>query len=200
MTFELAVWHEPAPITAERAGSVVRGEIPPHPSVAAFAREAATEIPDADLETEGSRYAVVRMAPEHADEISNRVYGLAKAHGLVCHDPHRGLVHNLAPRIAEPGTQLHTGDGMIVIDPDLGLVRDVLGRLSPQNPFAALVLFGRHFLQVATESGGYELEYKDSLAGRIHRTRLDDLGEIRRAFEEYATGDRAFLGRYAWEG
>jgi hypothetical protein len=88
--------------------------------------------------------------------------------------------------------QLHTGDGLIVHDPDLGLVHDVLATLSPQNPFAALVNFGQHFIQV---SPGYELEYKDK---ELIRTEVAELEEVQRAFQEYATGERGFLGRHEW--
>ncbi|GAA3963791.1 hypothetical protein GCM10023085_52960 [Actinomadura viridis] len=208
MSFELAVWYEPEPITAARAAATERGGIPPHPAVAAFARDAAEAFPDAEIEAEieadadagGSRHAVVRMPPDRADAISAEVYALARAHGLICHDPGRGLVHNLAPTPVHPETQLHTGDGMVVTDPDLGLVHDVLGRLSPAgNPFAALVLFGRHFIQVSPERGGYELEYKDSPRNVLYRTHVDDLGEVRRAFAEYARDERGFLDRLAWE-
>ena len=77
-------------------------------------------------------------------------------------------------------------------DPDLGLVRDVLATLSPYDPFVALVNFGRHFIQV---SPGYELEYKEK--GLI-RTEVAELDEVQRAFQEYATGERGFLGRHEW--
>ncbi|MEW2359728.1 hypothetical protein [Spirillospora sp. NPDC029432] len=200
MSFELVAWPAQGPVTAEEAAALDRAALPPHPAVTAFAADLAAAAPDTGLETGGSRYAAVTMAPDRADEVATLVYGLAKANGLVCYDPGRGLVHNLAPRTAHPETQLHTGDGMVVIDPDLGLIRDVLGRLSPRNPFAALVLFGHHFVQVSPEPGGYELEYKDSAAGRLYRTRTADLADVRRAFEEYATDDRSFLDRHAWEG
>lgn len=64
--------------------------------------------------------------------------------------------------------------------------------MSAQNPFVALVNFGRHFLQV---SPGFELEYKE---GAMVRAMVPELEGVRQAFNEYATGDRAFLSRYAW--
>ncbi|MFC5748641.1 hypothetical protein [Actinomadura rugatobispora] len=208
MSFELVIWHEPGQITADRAARTVapdaRTGIPPHPAVAAFVQEFAKAFPDTDLDDGGPRYAVVRTAPEQADEISTQVYALARAHGLVCYDPGRGLVHNLEPRTAHPETRLHTGDGMVVADPDRGLVQDVLGRLSPaENPFAVLVLFGRHFIQVSPETRpgggtGYELEYKDSPRNLLYRTHVDDLAEVRRAFDEYARDERGFLERLEW--
>ncbi|MFD0479825.1 hypothetical protein ACFQ0B_75560 [Nonomuraea thailandensis] len=81
---------------------------------------------------------------------------------------------------------------MVVNDPDLGLVHDVLGTMSAQNPFVALVNFGQHFLQV---SPGFELEYKE---GAMVRATVPELEEVRQAFNEYATGDRAFLARHEW--
>ncbi|MFG1998795.1 hypothetical protein ACGFNU_06565 [Spirillospora sp. NPDC048911] len=199
MTYELVIWHEDAPIARDRAATAFE-EAAPDPAVAAFAKEFAERFPDVEVSAEGERFARVRMAPERADEVSAQVYELAKAFGLTCYDPHRGLVHNLGPTGAYKGMQLHTGDGVQVVDPDLGLVRDVLERLSDQNPFAALVVFGQHFIQVAPEPGGYELEYKDSVQGKLHRTHVDDLAEVQRAFDEYARDDRAFLGRHTWEG
>ncbi|MFD0685773.1 hypothetical protein [Actinomadura fibrosa] len=198
MTFELVVWHDPAPVTVARAAGTDFGAVPLHPAVAAFAEQLAKVRPDADVTAPGSRYARVRMAPELADEISAEVYALARAHGLVCYDPVRRLVHNLGPTGAYEGVQFHTGDGMVVVDPDLPLVHDVLGTLGTENPFAALVVFGRHFIQVSPEDGGYELEYKDSVQGRLYRTHVPDLADVRRAFAEYAADERHFLDRYAW--
>jgi hypothetical protein len=205
MTFELVVWHEPAPITAERAGAVVLDEVPPYPGVAAFADEFAKLRPEVEVEVEvevvqaDSRYARVLMTADEADEVSAEVHTIARAHGLVCHDRARGLVHNLGPIGAYPGVQLHTGEGLIVVDPDLALVDDALKRLSPSNPFTALVLFGRHFVQVSPEPDGYELEYKDSVQGRLYQTHVTDFGDVQRTFQEYAADDRSFLGRHHWD-
>lgn len=200
MTFELVVWHEAGALTAERAGTVVLDDVAPHPDVVAFAGDLAAMRPEAGLTVHESRYVRVLMAPESADEISGEVYALARAHKLVCYDPVRRLVHNLGPTGAYEGMQLHTGDGVIVVDPDLPLVRDVLGRLGPGNPFAALVVFGRHFVQVSPEGAArYELEYKDSVQERLYRTHLADLDDVRTAFHEYATDDRAFLERHDWD-
>ncbi|KAB2350749.1 hypothetical protein [Actinomadura rudentiformis] len=199
MTYELVIWHEDAPVDREQAATAFE-QATPHPAVAAFAKEFGGRFPDVEMSAEHERFARVRMDPERADEVSAQVYALARALGLTCYDPYRRLVHNLGPTGAYEGMQLHTGDGVQVVDPDLGLVRDVLERLSDQNPFAALVVFGEHFVQAAPEPGGYELEYKDSRQNKLHRTHVTDLAVVQRAFDEYARGDRAFLDRHAWEG
>lgn len=184
------VWREAEPISRDQARTVY---------LAAKKEAPGGELPDYAKELPGivtgyRDHVLVTMDLDSMDEMSGQVFGVARAHGLVCYDPQRDLAHNVAPLGVYQGMQLHTGDGMVVTDPDLGLVHDVLATLSPQNPFAALVNFGRHFIQV---SPGYELEYKE---GTLRRTMVDDLAEVQQAFHEYALGDRAFLARHEWAG
>ncbi|WP_223166909.1 hypothetical protein [Nonomuraea sp. SYSU D8015] len=189
MSVELMVWDEPVPITRDQARATYLAVKRAEP-VAGDGPEVAKELPGEVTRYPG--HVLVTMDLDTMDETSAQVFTIARAHGLVCYDPQRDLVHNVAPLGVYEGMQLHTGDGMIVHDPDLGLVRDVLGTLSPQNPFVTLVNFGRHFLQV---SPGYELEYKE---GSLIRTMVAELEDVRQAFHEYATGDRSFLSRYEW--
>jgi hypothetical protein len=199
MNFVLTAWHEPTPITRERAREVHTAlghgdttAVRPHPGVAAFA----ADLPEA--EAASPAHAVVSVSLDRSDEVARAAFALARACGLVCYDPQRHLVHNLAPTGAFPEMQLHTGDGLVITDPDLGLVSDVLTTLSEQNPFAALVVFGRHFLQVSPEPGGYELEFKDSPRDLLLRTHVTDLKVLQECFTDYATGDHTFLERHDW--
>ncbi|MER7127344.1 hypothetical protein [Streptosporangium saharense] len=203
MSFELAVWHEPEPITAERAAEVFRalraGDVQvvrPRPGVTGFA--AALPLAAALPEGDTPAFALVTVDLDRADEVSGEVFALAREHGLVCYDPQRGLVHNLTPLGAHPGMQLRTGDGMIVVDPDLRLVGDAVATMSPQNPFTALVVFGEHFVQASPEITGYELEYRDSVRDVMVRTQVPEIGAVRDAFVEYAEGGRSFLDRHEW--
>jgi hypothetical protein len=202
MRFELVVWHEAKPLSREQAAERHRefangADAPPHPGVTAFADALSAAFPDVDIEAHPG-HATVTMAPEVADAVSTEAYPLARQHALICYDPVRDLVHNLEPTGAYPDMQLRTGDGLMIVNPDLNLVNDALATLSPQNPFLALVVFGHHFLQVSPDADGYELEYRDSVAGRMHRTAVPDLAEIQRCFAEYATDDRSFLTRHSW--
>ncbi|MFE3450563.1 hypothetical protein ACFXJ8_16690 [Nonomuraea sp. NPDC059194] len=192
MSMELMAWREAGPITREQAAAVYRAAREAQPGEPAVAEVAALvkELPGHAVGYPG--HALVTMTPEALDEVSNATFALARRYGLVCYDPQGDLVHNLSPLGVDPETQLHTGDGMMVVNPDLGLVRDVLGTLSAQNPFAVLVTFGHHFIQV---SPGYELEYKE---GTLRTTLVTDLEEVRRAFDEYARGERGFLDRFEW--
>ncbi|WP_329090861.1 hypothetical protein [Streptosporangium sp. NBC_01469] len=221
MSFELAVWYEPKPITREHAENIFRslrhgdrenagtpspGELrhgtgpgpderedaEAYPGVAAFA----DRLPGAEWLSPA--HVLVGVEPERADEVSAEVFALAAECGLVCYDPQRGLVHNLSPRGVYPTMEMRTGDGMIVVGPDLQLISDALATMSPQNPFTALVVFGEHFVQSSPEISGYELEYKDSVRDRMFRTHVPDLGAVQDAFTEYATGERAFLERHDW--
>lgn len=199
MNFVLTAWHEPEPITRERAREVHaalgRGDttaVRPHPGVAAFAGG----LPEA--EAASPAHAVVTVGLDRSDEVARTAFALARACELVCYDPQRHLVHNLAPTGSFREMQLHTGDGLVITDPDLGLVSDVLATLSAQNPFAALVVFGRHFLQVSPEPGGYELEFKDSPRDLLLRTHVTALKTLQESFTDYATGDHTFLERHDW--
>ncbi len=216
VSFELAVWHEPKPITREHAENVFQtfrhgkphgasprpepgaprsGEQEPaetHPGVAAFVER----VPEA--EPLSAAFALVTVDLERADEVAAEVFALAAECGLVCYDPQRGLVHNLSPRGVHPTMEMRTGDGMIVVGPDLQLISDALATMSPQNPFTALVVFGEHFVQTSPEVSGYELEYKDSVRNRMFRTHVPDLEAVQTAFIEYAMGERAFLERHDW--
>ncbi|MFC0040497.1 hypothetical protein [Actinomadura rayongensis] len=194
MSSELTAWHASAPVTPGEAAATDLDGLAPHPAVTAFADDLKAE-PGAEIEVDGGKRARVQAGPEHEDAVANAAYRLARAHGLVLYDRGRGLVHNLGPRGVHEGMQLHTGDGLVITDPDLNLVNDALGRLGPANPFAALVVFGRHFVQASPEGDAYELEHKRD--GVLYRTTAD-LDAVRRAFRAYATGDDAFRARHAW--
>ncbi|MGW0804939.1 hypothetical protein [Nonomuraea sp. NPDC002799] len=190
MSVELMVWDEPVPISGDQARATYLAVKRTAPVTGGELPEVAKELPGEITLYPG--HVLVTMDLDTMDEVSAQVFTIARAHGLVCYDPQRDLVHNVAPLGVYEGMQLHTGDGMIVNDPDLGLVNDVLATLSAQNPFVALVNFGHHFLQV---SPGYELEYKE---GTLVRTTVPELTEVRDVFHEYATGDRSFLTRHEW--
>jgi hypothetical protein len=213
VSFELAVWYEPKPITREHAENVFqalrhgtpkdRGTPPSdlseereaseaYPGVAAFA----DRLPGAEWLSPG--HVLVTVDLERADEVSGEAFALATECELVCYDPQRGLVHNLGPLGVDPAMEMRTGDGMIVVNPDLQLISDALATLSPQNPFMALVVFGEHFIQSSPEISGYELEYRDSTKDLMFRTHVPDLEAVQDAFTEYATGERAFLDRHEW--
>ena len=93
MSFELAVWHEPKPITKEYAENVYQalrrgepGAATAHPGVATFAGL----LPEA--EQLSPAHALVTVDLERADEVAGEAFALATECELVCYDPQRGLV------------------------------------------------------------------------------------------------------------
>ncbi|GAB1820529.1 hypothetical protein [Herbidospora sp. RD11066] len=184
MTFELALWYEPEPISREDARDLYpKAQIPPDTS-----RQLAAALPGATVDG-----AFVIAPDDLTDEVGNAAFAFAREHNLVCYDPQRHLIHNREPLGAYRDVQLHTGDGMVVHDPDLNLVNDVLETLSPENPFMALVVYGHHFVQV---SPGYEVDFKEQ--GVIRSTTTTDKAEVRKIVLLYLVGDRSFLDAHEW--
>ncbi|WP_170991055.1 hypothetical protein [Herbidospora galbida] len=184
MTFELALWYEPEPISKEDARDRYRkAELPPEISAAL-----AAALPGATVDG-----ALVSAPDEATDEVGNAAFAFAREHGLVCYDARRHLIHNREPLGAYRDVQLHTGDGVVAHDPDLNLVNDVLETLSAENPFMALVVYGSHFIQV---SPGYEVDFKED--GVIRSTSTTDREQVRRMVLLYLVGDRSFLDAHEW--
>lgn len=184
MTFEVALWYEPEPISKEEARDRYRkAELSPETS-----RALAAALPSATVDG-----ALVSAPDEAIDEVGNAAFAFAREHGLVCYDARRHLIHNREPLGAYREAQLHTGDGVVAHDPDLNLVNDVLETLSAENPFMALVVYGAHFIQV---SPGYEVDFKEG--GVIRSTATPDREQVRRMVLLYLVGDRSFLDAHEW--
>ncbi|WP_062438516.1 hypothetical protein [Herbidospora daliensis] len=184
MTFELALWYEPEPISKEEARDRYRKvRIPEDVS-----RSLAAALPGGTVDG-----ALVSGPDEAVDEVGNAAFEFAREHGLVCYDARRHLIHNREPLGAYREVQLHTGDGVNALDPDLNLVNDVLETLSAENPFMALVVYGHHFIQV---SPGYEVDFKEE--GVIRSTSTTDKEQVRRMVLLYLVGDRSFLDAHEW--
>lgn len=201
MSFELGVWREAAPISREAALAKFRARDFPEDGAAAF-WHALRELVDEELLKDSSHapdHVIVRCPVECMDEISGVVLGLARAHGLVCYDPRRHLVSNLEPLGAFPELRLHTGDGLVLEQPDLGLINDVLTQISAENPFVALVVPNTHFLQTSEEKPGeYTLEFRDVIKSEMIATTIPDRAALQAAFHSYAQADLSFLTHHSW--
>ncbi|WP_285577339.1 hypothetical protein [Actinoallomurus iriomotensis] len=114
VSFELGVWREDGPVTAEDAGDryeqVAEQEPPggePDQQVAAFHQELTSRFPDLDdlpdeddsspwmdyldLSADG---VFMKIAFSRVEEMVPYVIELAAEHGLVCYDPQEHVVHN----------------------------------------------------------------------------------------------------------
>jgi hypothetical protein len=105
MTFELFVWHEPFPISADVAEATVReGRFTAHPAVPAmrddllrrFPPQQAPGVWSVDPENSGAVLALT-CAWSRAGEFGDAVRTLAARHGLVCYEPGTRLLDPNAP-------------------------------------------------------------------------------------------------------
>jgi hypothetical protein len=114
MSFELGVWREDGPVTAEGAGDkyerVAEQNPPdgePDPQVAAFHQEITSRFPDLDDlpdEDDSSPWMdyldlsadglFMKIAFSRVGEMAPYVIELAAKYGLVCYDPQEDVVHN----------------------------------------------------------------------------------------------------------
>ena len=109
MSYDLAVWEGPAPKSNDEAGSTLDdlyerylesedAAVPPNPRVQAYIASLRERYPD---DTDESPWATpsgmdeasgpivyLLLSYSHADELSEYVSQLARAHGLVCFDIH----------------------------------------------------------------------------------------------------------------
>jgi hypothetical protein len=176
MSFDLYVWREVQPITAERAsrvhGQLAGGHtdlVEPDPRVDAFYRELIARFPPledlSDEELDSSpwsvspgdagrypgmplRYVGASIRWSRAQDVSAHMVHLAKRHGLVCFDPQAGRVHNPAEPAPAGGARLTFCDGSAVEDPSPADLRPLLRRLSARNWYAVLERQSGWFLQV----------------------------------------------------
>ncbi|WP_123821505.1 hypothetical protein [Kitasatospora cineracea] len=119
MSFDLYVWHEPTPITLDRAlvvlESLNNGDdtvVQADPRNLTLMSELLVGFPDPDDpdddEVDDLVWSVSPDANEHrlilsvgwsrADNFSRAVFALAQKHGLTCFDPQRDEVHNPSTR------------------------------------------------------------------------------------------------------
>jgi hypothetical protein len=116
MSFDLAVWHNPHPVTDAEAGVLYAdlcegriGGVTPHPSVAAFYAELTAHYPEIDtvpddkiddldycpwsseLDRSGG-HLILPCAWSQAEQVSGFVRELAAKHGLAVYDPQQGRI------------------------------------------------------------------------------------------------------------
>lgn len=221
MSFDLAVWWEPGPITAQRAQAIyywLIGEgddldssnfdLRSHDAVAAFEEALIEQFPRigdvAEEDLDATPWSMDPwFAPDHvlltirwawADELSAVVRNLATEHGLVVWDPQARKVHQIDD--LEPGSTrpvLTLCDGSLVDAPTPAEVARAIGTLSKDNWFAILDKGDEVYLQVGV--GGGE-GVGDLPAGRYNLERRDGAADrhYRHETDNVGTVLRAFQG------
>src|SRR2546423_15435289 len=125
VSFDLAVWAEDAPVTAQRAGATYRRLCAGDPSglvadgrVGAFVAELLARFPETDdldahpwastVDTSAC-HALLPITRSRAADVVPVVYELAARHGLVVFDPQARAVHQ-----APTALRLRMADGSVV--------------------------------------------------------------------------------------
>ncbi|QFU88364.1 hypothetical protein [Amycolatopsis sp. YIM 10] len=222
MSYDLAVWHEPAGIAADQAARKYTrliteepGTDPTHPRVAAFYRELTARYPELDglpdddsspwsvRLTVTSAAVVMCLVWSRADEVGPQVRSLADRHGLVVFDPQNESVHHPEAMRTKPTLVLSTCGGSQADNPDPETIKRTLRTLSLGNWFAVLER-GDTYVQVGfgenagTRPGWYALERRDGSADKHFRAEVADLDEIIAAFTGFAGHDGAWPQRFSW--
>ncbi|GLY38702.1 hypothetical protein Amsp01_047260 [Amycolatopsis sp. NBRC 101858] len=225
MSFDLAVWPEPAVITAEEAARKYAefaarepAAVPADPRALAFHRELTARYPSLrDLpveELENSPWngdpvvlgeaVLITMSWSTADAAVLFVWELAERHMLVLFDPQGPTVYSPPMLRRDSMSVLAACDGTRVENPDAAQIEAVLGRLSAKNWFAVLER-GDHYVQVgvgeraATRSPWLALEHREGLPDRHFRVQVADPARIVRAFTGFAAGDGGWRDGFDWQ-
>src|SRR5438876_901136 len=110
MSFDLAVWKSTRPLIVEEAQRLyeklcedeIPSEIKPCPEMRAFFAELMTRWPHDDPEADdcpfedprdSDVFQILCIAWSRVKEVAPEVIAIALKHGLICHDPQNGEVH-----------------------------------------------------------------------------------------------------------
>ena len=225
MSFDLAVWPEPAVITAEEADRTYeslcereQGVVPADARVVAFHRELTARYPSLSSlpwdELESSPWSgdpavvgdavLLTIGYSAAGTVAPFARELAERHELVLYDPQARTVYSPPGLRRRSMSVLSACDGSRVENPDPAQIEAVLGRLSEKNWFAVLER-GDHYIQVglgeraATRSPWLALEHREGLPDRHFRVQVADPERIVRAFTGFAAGDGSWRDEFDWQ-
>jgi hypothetical protein len=227
MSFDLYVWHEDQPITAEDAYAKLEAwdddETPdpfkPHPSVGRFCDALLERFPaleslsDDDLD----RLGVWSVTPDHSDtmvplscvwsragEVYATVQALAVEHGLVCYEPGHHVLNPNAPGYDPPFT-LSSESLPTILDPDERRLEWMIGKVGRDNRHVTLERRDGWFVQVGygeaagVRQGTYALEYQEGSPDRHFRCQTTDGHEALRLLKEFRSGDETWKRRHPWQ-
>jgi hypothetical protein len=220
VSFDLAVWYEPAPITTARAAAVYEllcdGHDPgltENGGLAAFYEDLIARFPllsglsDDEVDhaawsmdpTITANAVVLSLSWQTAGTAQLDVRDLADRHGLVCYDPQREWI---SLPTAMGAMRLHGGVCEMVLDPTPELIADAVERAAHERSHLVLERGPQLYVQVyvssVTGSAHYGMEYRDGSPDRHMQYEAPDLDAVHDVFDGYARGDDEWRRRYDW--
>ncbi len=224
MSFDLAVWYEPAPIVVSQAvskadalwGDITSG-FTPHANVREFyeslmERYPANESRPIEWVEEHGVWSVTPSASDkaiimsiiwpRADEVHEAVRQLAAVHDLLLFDPQDSTIV-LPPRIRDAArVKIYTLDGSMAYEPGLSTIRTMLGSLSERNWGIILARADRSwYVQAALPRPNHLwlLEYCEGGPDFHYGTEVPTSDGFAEVFDAFARGDMSWRDQYVWE-
>jgi hypothetical protein len=227
MSFDLGVWRESMPVTAESAartyGRLLDGVVDgaePDARVTAFYEELTARFPElCDLQEEDIEsspwMAGLDVSPAHvimtiswsrAGEIALIVQELAAAHELLYFDPQKGTVCQAPQVAAVPGMKLISCDGSMVANPGPSQIRTAVKRLSSTtNWYVVLEEREEWYVQAGLGANAgapdehFGLEYRAGSEHEHFRCIVSASDDVVEAFEAFARGETRWRQGFSWK-
>jgi len=225
VSFDLYVWHEEEPITAEEARTKLErwsdgvvAAFASHSAVGRFYDDLLDRFPPLESFSEDDidRLGVWSMTPDRsetivvascvwsrADEVGAAVLTLAAENGLICYEPGYHIVNPNAPGYRAAFT-LSSESLPTMPDPDARRLEWIMGRLGTDNRYLILERADGWFVQVGygdiagVPAGTYALEYREGSADQHFRCQTTERGAGVRLLQEFLAGDGTWKRRHQW--
>jgi hypothetical protein len=227
MSFDLAVWGSPKPVTAGQALQIYQqlcdeqaDTVKADAQVEAFYQQIIGRFPP----LESTSYDEIdrrpwSMSPEaspghvimtiqwpRAKELREYVIRLAAELGLVCFDPQSVHVHNPPRQDPASGLRMEFCDGSVIDNPEPGDLRRLLQQVSERNWYAILEREPGWYVQVGigehagpVRAGKFAVEYREGTPDRHYRALVTSLDDVVTVFERFATGEQPQVSTFAWK-
>jgi hypothetical protein len=223
MSYDLYLWAEPNPVTAELAEEIChrlasddQDSTTPDVRLLEFVAELATYYPRLeDLSDFGGapwnmspdatdRRVILCIGLSQASKVGPHILELADRYSLVCYDPSTRQVHHPDQGTPEGALRLEASDGSRIFSPTTDEIDRQVRRITRANWHAWLEREEGVYIQIGlgpkagAPEGGYSLEYRDGSADQHYRVFIDNLDDAVGAFCSFATGDTAWKSAYSW--
>jgi hypothetical protein len=223
MSYDLYLWAEPNPVTADQALKIChrladgdQSATMPEARLLEFTGDLVAEYPrleeltDLDdspwnMSPDATAHRVILcMGLSKASIIGPRILELAERYSLVCYDPSTQQIHHPAQTTPAGALRLEAANGSRIFSPTGDEIEQQVRSLTRANWHLWLEREEGVYVQIGlgtragAPEGKYSLEYKEAPAGQHHRTLIDDLDGATAAFRGFAANDTSWFSAHAW--